>query len=674
MEVFYRIGGNCWIHTTKPNNQTSESIKQFNPLHNKLGKCIELSGQQLQSAAPSLPIDFKKTYAVYQTDSIAALEPVTRNTLGIWPAKVNSQLQLQAELITEKYRRQKWQSFLDAIYNGSTTEQVLLAGMNHTLCDHYSLWLYNEQAEKFHLHSSSFKSDRSSIDLNDRTNSLTKFIDSGKAWEFLNPSFGNINYEALKGMKSINRFKIDVGFPAVLSYYSAIENYSFSNKARKLIPEILQSKLHEEIFPQYVKKSLKLKDITSHYELGKFREFLDDVLLQVTRDLGWEAASVFLYDGERKSLTLRAIASNSQAGNLPQTLPEYPIGCTSLTSTVFTENRPSTIYDVTNHKQNSHRYDEPTKSLPRNWVGIPIGRAHQQPIGVLRTKNRTENSCLVDPNVLDIKLLEAIASNIAYLHDLNSLYEQRRINIQESLNDVSEENRNLNEFIKTFRHELKSPLTILTQASNTIRIKLVQENLIPKAAPLPRKLQLALDDLDAVGSRLALVTNYLTFDAHELVRDIARSRVYKEIVAPVTTFAAGYAKARGRHLDTSVDTLARYSAICDPGAAAMAFHMILDNAIKYSDEESVIHIYGNIKNEYIGIRVASNSLTIREDEAQSIFEKYFRGEEARSQKIEGSGIGLFLARQIMILNGGDIVLVKRSNPVTFEIRLKSLNI
>jgi signal transduction histidine kinase len=104
----------------------------------------------------------------------------------------------------------------------------------------------------------------------------------------------------------------------------------------------------------------------------------------------------------------------------------------------------------------------------------------------------------------------------------------------------------------------------------------------------------------------------------------------------------------------------------------MAFHMILDNAIKYSDKETKIVISGRHSNDYFGIRVASTGTKIAEDERDNIFLKYFRGREARDQKIEGSGIGLYLAGEIVRLNGGSIVLIESSPSVTFELRLPSL--
>ena len=139
------------------------------------------------------------------------------------------------------------------------------------------------------------------------------------------------------------------------------------------------------------------------------------------------------------------------------------------------------------------------------------------------------------------------------------------------------------------------------------------------------------------------------------------------------TFSTPYAQKRNRTVEVRRETLTGYSAFCDKDAASMVFHMILDNAIKYSDKDSKIIVTGNYTTQYFGIRITSSGTAIEEDERENIFLKYFRGREARDQKIEGSGIGLYLASEIMRLNDGAVVLLDVSPSVTFEVRLPSLN-
>ena len=62
---------------------------------------------------------------------------------------------------------------------------------------------------------------------------------------------------------------------------------------------------------------------------------------------------------------------------------------------------------------------------------------------------------------------------------------------------------------------------------------------------------------------------------------------------------------------------------------------------------------------------------IQDDEAPNIKNKYYRGSIAKRQKLEGSGIGLYLADKIMELNGGNLLLLRQNNPVIFALRFNN---
>ena len=62
---------------------------------------------------------------------------------------------------------------------------------------------------------------------------------------------------------------------------------------------------------------------------------------------------------------------------------------------------------------------------------------------------------------------------------------------------------------------------------------------------------------------------------------------------------------------------------------------------------------------------------IPEDEVTLVFQKYERGRKAREQKLEGSGIGLFLAERILQLHHGEVQLIRRQSPVRFSLLLKN---
>jgi two-component system sensor histidine kinase KdpD len=90
------------------------------------------------------------------------------------------------------------------------------------------------------------------------------------------------------------------------------------------------------------------------------------------------------------------------------------------------------------------------------------------------------------------------------------------------------------------------------------------------------------------------------------------------------------------------------------------YHMLLnlvDNAIKYSPRETAVSIQVAYKPEKIWIEVLDGGPGIPEDDLSLVFEKYFRGNEAKGQP--GSGLGLSAVKVIVVAHGGDIAVENR---------------
>ena len=80
---------------------------------------------------------------------------------------------------------------------------------------------------------------------------------------------------------------------------------------------------------------------------------------------------------------------------------------------------------------------------------------------------------------------------------------------------------------------------------------------------------------------------------------------------------------------------------------------LLDNAAKYSQPGTPIHITAESRNSEVVTSVADHGLGINEVEQQMIFEKFYRGRDQRII-IQGTGMGLAIAKAIIELHGGRI--------------------
>lgn len=83
-----------------------------------------------------------------------------------------------------------------------------------------------------------------------------------------------------------------------------------------------------------------------------------------------------------------------------------------------------------------------------------------------------------------------------------------------------------------------------------------------------------------------------------------------------------------------------------------AVYNILDNAVKYTDAKGWVQITAVPMESYISLEIMDNGIGIRQEEAPLIFKRFYRGESVRRE--EGLGLGLALAREIVVMENGYI--------------------
>lgn len=106
----------------------------------------------------------------------------------------------------------------------------------------------------------------------------------------------------------------------------------------------------------------------------------------------------------------------------------------------------------------------------------------------------------------------------------------------------------------------------------------------------------------------------------------------------------------------------------DPDKLARVFNNILKNAIAYSTDHSKISITAEQLNHATMIRF-ENEGSIPQEKLDSIFEKFYRLDDARSTSTGGAGLGLAIARDIITLHGGSIEAKSDSLHTSFMVTL-----
>jgi signal transduction histidine kinase len=209
------------------------------------------------------------------------------------------------------------------------------------------------------------------------------------------------------------------------------------------------------------------------------------------------------------------------------------------------------------------------------------------------------------------------------------------------LRDVTEERRVQRakaEFIANASHELKTPLTALSgylemledEEDERVRSEFLKDmrSQTDRLQSLARTL-LDLSRLDANATTFRTEEVDLEDILHELRRDF------------------GYT---GRPMSIQADDVP--PVVTDPTQLHRMLAILLDNALKYSSEDTPIDLNLSRDDGHAVISVTDRGCGIPESEIPHIFDRFYRAQG--SSRADGTGLGLALAREIMDHLGGNI--------------------
>lgn len=92
----------------------------------------------------------------------------------------------------------------------------------------------------------------------------------------------------------------------------------------------------------------------------------------------------------------------------------------------------------------------------------------------------------------------------------------------------------------------------------------------------------------------------------------------------------------------------------DSGKMARVFENIISNAVKYGESGSTVNIDAGEKDDSVVISFENTSEALINENADKIFERFYRADKSRNSETEGSGLGLAIAKSIVTLHEGRI--------------------
>ena len=107
----------------------------------------------------------------------------------------------------------------------------------------------------------------------------------------------------------------------------------------------------------------------------------------------------------------------------------------------------------------------------------------------------------------------------------------------------------------------------------------------------------------------------------------------------------------------------------DPEKLARVFNNILKNAVAYSYPGTPVEVWAKSIGEQAVISFCNKGKTIPQQKLDSLFEKFFRLDDARTTNTGGAGLGLSIAKEIITLHGGTITAESENELTAFRVSL-----
>ena len=218
-----------------------------------------------------------------------------------------------------------------------------------------------------------------------------------------------------------------------------------------------------------------------------------------------------------------------------------------------------------------------------------------------------------------------------------------------------------NELVAYLAHDIRTPLTSVLGYLDLLR----------ETTDLPRDtLRKYADVAYAKAERLeSLINEFFEITRYNLSaipieRETIGVRLFCQQVAE-----AFFPEASARNIRISVDVGPSDQFFVDPDKLARALGNVLRNAVAYADPNSVIALTARQDARVTTITVSNRGREISEAHLESIFEKFYREDGARTTRSGGAGLGLAIAKEIVVAHHGDIEAASRRGVTVFTLRI-----
>jgi two-component system phosphate regulon sensor histidine kinase PhoR len=206
------------------------------------------------------------------------------------------------------------------------------------------------------------------------------------------------------------------------------------------------------------------------------------------------------------------------------------------------------------------------------------------------------------------------------------------------------------DFVSNLSHELRTPLTSLRMF-----VEMLREGRVRDEAEAKECLDVVAQETDRLQSLVERVLQFVSFTKGRAPIELKSADVGDVARRAAVLFQKRAEAARASFELVVADPLPE--SIVDRDAVLQVFLNLLDNAVKYGGDNGAkirMSVRPSSGGGGVTIDVEDDGPGVPEKERELVFEEFYRGDDTLSRRVEGTGIGLAVARRIVLVHGGRI--------------------
>lgn len=220
------------------------------------------------------------------------------------------------------------------------------------------------------------------------------------------------------------------------------------------------------------------------------------------------------------------------------------------------------------------------------------------------------------------------------------------IMLEQNFNKMAKELQSTNfmqkDFISNVSHEIKTPIATIKGFTEILQGDGLSE------AEKKEYLNLIWEEAESMTRLCDNMLKMSRVDKQQIVRKSDEVDISEQIRKTII-FLSNKWEEKNQEFDINLD---KFVIFTDKDLLSEVWTNIIDNAIKYSGENTVISIAGKQSNGKVIIKITDQGIGIDKSKIEHIFDKFYQCEE--SHKKQGNGLGLSIVKRIIELLDGEI--------------------